>query len=100
MEKPVEVKIVGLDESDIKTVLEKLGKLADNLNNFFEMSFTQSGRLKVSVIPIPVGDTKELTKEMVESLKELPDLIKELIQEIRELKETIKAEKRKESENK
>jgi hypothetical protein len=91
---PVEVRIVGLDEKNIKTLPEKLGKLADNLNNFFETSFTQSGRLKVSAIPIPIG----VTEEMVESLRELPDLIKELTQEIKELKETIKAEKKEESE--
>jgi len=86
---PVEVKIVGLREEDLKTLIENLSKFVENANKFFEQSFTTTGRLKVAAIPIPIG----ATEEMIENLSELPELITSLTQELKELKEVIKAEK-------
>jgi len=82
------VRIVELT-SDIKQLIEKLDTLLDNFNKFFEMAFTNAGRLKVAAIPVAIGVTEEAMQKIVEGLGEMPDLTRELINEIKGLRETL-----------
>ena len=38
MEEPVEVKILGLDESKLRNIFDKLEKVLDKIDKFFEIS--------------------------------------------------------------